>query len=106
MIVSILLLAYGFVSRSIRLFEATSTAVERHCSQTASDLAHKFLVRIAGQTTRQRARRALFVNPLLAGFLTLRLNLDLFTSMLAEVRLYCTLITHFPRRVENNTADI
>ncbi|ROW03022.1 hypothetical protein VMCG_05817 [Cytospora schulzeri] len=87
MVVSVVLLALGFISRSVKLFKSMSMTVDRGFRQPVSNLAQRFLTKLAGdpsQPTAQR-RRTLVVNPFLAAFLALRLNFDLFSSMLAEL---------------------
>lgn len=88
MVISIALLVFGFVSRSIRLFENSSLAIHNAIRQPVSSFAQKVLMKLAGDSLRpsaQRCRQALVVNPSLATFLALKLNLGLFSSMLAEV---------------------
>lgn len=88
MIVSIVLLVFGFASRSIRIFKSASFTVHMAIRQPISIFAQTCLLKLAGHSSRlsaQRSRRVLVVNPCLATFLMLKLNFDLFSSMLAEV---------------------
>lgn len=81
MILSVILLIFGFISRSVRLLKCIFIAGHKRIRQPLSNLARGCL-----NKTAERRPHALTVTPLLACLLTLRMMIDLFNSMLAEVR--------------------
>lgn len=89
MVFSIVLLACGFVSRSLRLFKSSSIAVHQKLRQPIRSFSQTCLLKIAGDTSqmptsRGRRRHVLAVNPFLALVLAFELIFDSLSSMLAE----------------------
>lgn len=96
---SIILLVFTFVTRTIKLFEPLSALASRLLTRPVSWLLQRSLlwlsrsqirgpdlIRAAGRSSlRQKLLFRLVTRPVLALLLTLRLQVDLFSSMLSEV---------------------
>lgn len=90
MVISVLLLAAGFVTRSVRLFEIISVQLVAKARASISSHLRGWLRHVYGWccSTKSRGglRRLFCYRPLLATFLMLRLLADVWTSMFIEVR--------------------
>ncbi|KAK2604324.1 hypothetical protein N8I77_007266 [Diaporthe amygdali] len=89
MILSIILLMSGFITRSVKLFRPLSTAFRLRIRQPLSGWTRGILERLGRLNTPHRRSEVLIsklvIKPALAIFLMARLNCDLFSSMLFEV---------------------
>lgn len=93
MILSVILLVFGFITRSIRLFRPLSTAFRLRIRQPLSGWSRRSLRRL-GPSGTPRSRFGVIISNIitkqaLALFLMARLSCDLFSSMLFEVWYYC-----------------
>lgn len=107
---SLLLLIYGFISRSDKLFKPISKAIHVHIRRPISKVSQRVLVRLLGSSKADMTSgpanygssprgvgylKALR-QPCVAGFLSFRITADLVGSMLAEVKL-SLLLSSSPR---------
>lgn len=85
MVMSAVLLAYGFCTRAIRLFQPLSHAVNNGVRGRTSHMIQFSLSWLASRRPLSPMWKRLVVKPAVAIFLMLRLTADLITSMLGEV---------------------
>jgi hypothetical protein len=89
MVISVVLLALGFVYRVIRLHKSLSVFVVGRARKVCSGIARHFLrliySRMDMETSGLTFNRIFLYRPLLASFLTIRALLDLWNSMFIEV---------------------
>lgn len=89
MVVSAILLAYGFCTRAIRLFQPLSRVVNKGVRGRASHMMQSFLSWLASRSCPPSRYNTMWnrmiVKPAIAVFLMSRLTADLITSMLGEV---------------------
>lgn len=89
MIFTLTLLAFGFVTRSVKLFRPLSKGVEGGLRNPLSNTARRGILKLASLQIRPPLVHKLWldlvVTPLVAVFLMLRLTIDLFSSVLCEV---------------------
>lgn len=87
--VSMVLIVVGFISRLFKLHQNLSLRVDEQIRGRLSDLARRFLRKVYAwcdvRTSPRSLKRTLLYRPLLALYLTARLFLDLWASMLSEV---------------------
>lgn len=104
MIISMLLMVFGFAFRVMKLYRALSVGfIQRVRSQISAYVRHILRVVYVWCCSNRNSpglRRGLVYRPLLALFLTTRLLLDLWSSMLLEVSLVrCARSPHYPNIV-------
>ncbi|KAL3295299.1 hypothetical protein RB213_005373 [Colletotrichum asianum] len=91
MAMSVILLIFGFVSRSFKLFRPLSIAFRVQIRSPISRLAQKTLLRLGEPRStislgwRDRLKMSIVTRPALATFLMVRLSCDLFGSTIFEV---------------------
>ncbi|KAK2762038.1 hypothetical protein CKAH01_16235 [Colletotrichum kahawae] len=91
MTMSVILLIFGFVSRSFKLFQPLSTAFRVQVRRPTSRLAQRTLQRLGGSNSgvspswRDKLKLRVVTRPALATFLMVRLSCDLFSSTIFEV---------------------
>jgi hypothetical protein len=92
MVISMVLLWLGFMTRAIRLHKSLSVygvqRIREFLSKKARKLLRKLHVKCGAQSSPGTVARTLVYRPLLAAFLVLRVMLDFWSSMLVEVRLF------------------
>lgn len=100
MVMSLVLLTFGSVSRSVKLFETLSTTLRVYFRRPVSKLAQRVLVCLSGSLKAETALGStenesiwghhsylkVLRQPCVAAFLSFRITADLIGSMLAEVR--------------------
>lgn len=91
MAMSVILLIFGFVSRSFKLFQPLSTAFRIQIRSPISRLAQRTLQRLGEPSSgvslgwKDRLKLSIVTRPALATFLMVRLSCDLFSSAIFEV---------------------
>jgi hypothetical protein len=89
MVISVILLALGFIHRVIRMHESLSVSIvgraRDFCSEKARQLLRRSYDQMRLETSGLTFKRLLLYRPLLALFFTARALLDLWNSMLMEV---------------------
>ena len=103
MIISILLLLFGFLARIVRLHKTLSTGIIRGVRAWVSELATKRLKDIYGwcdiQHSPRSLKRLMVFRPLLAAFLLLRVCLDVWSSMFLEVSISLAMMAFCSRDI-------
>jgi hypothetical protein len=89
MVISVILLALGFIYRVIRMHESLSVTIvgraREFCSEKARYVLRRIYTKSGMETSGLTLNRFLFYRPILALFFTGRALLDLWNSMLMEV---------------------
>jgi uracil phosphoribosyltransferase len=89
MVISVLLLALGFIHRVIRMHRTLSVSVlgvfRTFCSEKARNVLRRTYTTMGMETSGLTLKRLFLWRPLLALFLTARALLDLWNSMFIEV---------------------
>jgi hypothetical protein len=94
MVLSVLLVGLGFLSRAARLHKSVSVDVIARARHAASDNTKAILRKVYqwsdAEHTPNGLKRLFVYRPLLALFLVCRVTLDAWSSMFVEVRIYST----------------